>query len=407
MLSWLILTTLETSVLIGVVLVARPLIRRAFGAVVACDLWLIPAIGVLLPMRPTRPETLVETIPLPGAEVSRGVYSAAETWTAPSAVPWEALWLVGIAIWVVVQLARSARFRRSLLATATPFVPSPALVELLDRYGFRQERVFTTELAGAPFVTGLFNAKVFLPADFAQRFSAQEQQWIMVHELTHIRRGDLWARLLAEGFRALFWFNPLLHLAVQSLRQDQEYACDQTVVSRCTSQERYRYGRALMLGAGVQPQPSFVTFFRNNKERYIMLGKYRESRLNTFAGTIVCLLIGVLSLTSAPRSIAQSAESAAFDTTSITLARAEIHQVHFAANGEATMRVVAADQTGQSQEWTVVLGNSQELIAGGFNPRSFAPGHGYLIAGNRSVDPNEHRLLAMSITRPDGSVWRR
>ena len=405
MLSWLILTTLETSVLIGVVLVARPLIRRAFGAVVACDLWLIPAIGVLLPMRPTRPETLLETIPLPGAEVSRGVYSAAETWAAPSAVPWETLWLVGMAIWVVVQLVRSARFRRSLLATATPFVPSPALVELLDRYGFRRERVFTTELAGAPFVTGLFNAKVFLPADFAQRFSAQEQQWIMVHELTHIGRGDLWARLLAEAFRALFWFNPLMHLAVQSLRQDQEYACDQTVVTRCTSQERYRYGRALMLGAGVQPQPSFVTFFRNNKERYAMLGKYRESRFNTFVGAIVCLMIGVFSLTSAPRSIAQSAEAVAFDPTPITL-RAEIQMIRFVLP-EATMRVVAADQTGYSQEWTVVLGNPSELIASGLNPRSLTLGHGYLIAGNRSSDPNEHRLLATSITRPDGSVWRR
>ena len=407
MLSWLILTTLETSVLIGVVLAARPLIRRAFGAVVACDLWLIPAIGVLLPMRPPRPETLLETIPLPGAEVSRGLYTAAEIWAAPSAVPWEALWLAGVAVWVAVQLVRSARFRGSLLATATPFVPSsPALVELLDRYGFPQARVFTTQLAGAPFVMGLFNAKVYLPADFAQRFSAQEQQWIMVHELTHIRRGDLWARLVAEGLRALFWFNPLMHLAVQSLRQDQEYACDQAVVSRCTSQERYRYGRALMLGAGAQPLPSFVTFFRNNKERYAMLGKYRESRFNTFVGAIVCLMIGVLSLTSAPRSIAQSAEAVAFDA-STTLLRAEIQMVHFAGNAEATMRVMASDQTGQSQEWTVVLGNSRELIAGGFNPRSFAPGHGYLIAGNRSSDPNEHRLLATSITRPDGSVWRR
>ena len=160
-----------------------------------------------------------------------------------------------------------------------------------------------------------------------------------------------------------------------------------------------------MLGAGVQPQPSFVTFFRNNKERYAMLGKYRESLFNTFVGTIVCLLIGVFSLTSAPRSIAQSAEAVAFDPTPITL-RAEIQMVNFVMP-EATMRVVAADQTGYSQEWTVVLGNPDELIASGLNPRSLTLGHGYLIAGNRSSDSNEHRLLAASITRPDGSVWRR
>lgn len=398
MLSWLIFTTLEVSLLIGVVLVARPLIRRAFGAIVACDLWLVPAIGVLLPTRPPRPGTLLDTISLPGAEVSRNLYAAAGTWEAPSVLPWEALWLAGAAVWAAMQLARSIRFRRTLAATAAPFAASsPELIELLDRHGFRG-RVFTTTLAGAPFVTGLIKPKIFLPADFAQRFSAQEQQWVMVHELTHLKRGDLWARLVAEGLRTVFWFNPFVHLAVRSLRQDQEYACDQAVVSRCSSQERYRYGKALMLGTGAQPLPSFVTFFRNNKERYAMLGKYRESRVNSIVGAIVCLMIGVLSLTSAPRSIAQSA--------SVTLQRAEIHMVRFEGS-EAIMKVVAADQTGQMQEWTVVLGDPRELMASGFPARSFAPGAGYLITGDRSLNPSDHRLVATSITRPDGSVWRR
>src|SRR5262245_2772551 len=210
MLDWLIRTTLEMSVLIGAVLVARPLIRRAFGAVLACDLWLIPAIAVFLPTRPPRPETPLETIRLPAEEVSRGLYAAVETWQAPNTIPWEALWLAGVCAWVAVQLVRSARFRRDLHATATPFVgSSQAVVELLGRYGLSPERVFTTPCAGAPFVTGIIRANVFLPTDFVERYSAQEQQWILIHELTHIRRRDLWARLVAEGFRALFWFNPL------------------------------------------------------------------------------------------------------------------------------------------------------------------------------------------------------
>ena len=122
--DWLILTTLEMSVLIGVVLLARPPIRRAFGAVLACDLWLIPAIGALLPTRPPRPETPLETIRLPAEEVSRSVYSAVEAWQAPSTIPWEALWLAGVGVWIAVQLISSVRFRRNLYATAAPFAPS-------------------------------------------------------------------------------------------------------------------------------------------------------------------------------------------------------------------------------------------------------------------------------------------
>jgi beta-lactamase regulating signal transducer with metallopeptidase domain len=406
MLEWLIRTSLETSVLIGVVLLARPLIRRAFGAVLACDLWLIPAIGVLLPTRPPRPASALEAIRLPGEEMSRGLYSATEAWAAPTAIPWEALWLAGVVAWVAVLTLRSARFRRHLLATATPFAPSSAILELLDRYGMSPARVLMTACSGAPFVTGLFKPAVFLPTDFAQRFSAQEQQWILTHELTHIRRRDLWARVVAEGFRALFWFNPLVHLAVHQLRRDQEYACDQAVVSRRTPQERYGYGKALM-GASPEARPSFVTFFRNNTERYAMLGKYKESAWNTVVGIVVCLSIGVYSLTSAPASVAQSVAKSGYDLGSITELQADVHQATFLRGSEATLRVLAPDQSGKPQEWTVVLPTAQELQDAGVSLTSFAPGQGYVIRGSPSLDPNERRLLALTIARPDGSVWRR
>ena len=119
---------------------------------------------------------------------------------------------------------------------SAPFAAPSHILDILDRYGVSSNRVFSTPLPGAPFVTGLRNASVFLPTDFLERFSAEEQRWIVIHELTHIRRGDLWLRFAAEVFRALFWFNPLVHVAVHALRQDQEYVCDQAVVSRCTRQ---------------------------------------------------------------------------------------------------------------------------------------------------------------------------
>jgi bla regulator protein BlaR1 len=407
MVNWLILTTLETSLLIGVVLLTQPLIRRAFGANVACTLWLIPAIGAVLPTRPPRPEALLETIPLPGGEVPRSLYSGVGTWVAPGDVPWEVLWLVGVTVWVISRVIRSVRFRQSLHLTSRPFVTStPSMVELLNRFALGPGRVFSTTLAGAPFVIGLFKAKVFLPADFSERFSDQEQRWIVMHEFMHIRRGDLWARLVAEGFRSLFWFNPLMHLAVHLLHQDQEYACDQAVLGGCTGQERYQYGKALLLGSSPQRLPSFLTFFSNSKERYVMLGKHRKSALNTLVGTGACVLIGAYSLTSAPNSVAQNAVVLAYDMRSLTQLQAEVHQSRFLKDGAALM-VRAPDESGKSQEWTVALPPPSELKAAGVTIVSFAPGHGYVITGNPSLDPKEHRLLAVTITRPDGSVWTR
>jgi beta-lactamase regulating signal transducer with metallopeptidase domain len=307
MTNWLIDTTLESSFLICVVLLARPLIRRLFGAGVACALWLIPAFGVLLPARLPRPAMPIETLRLP--RIPEEFMSAAYSWVAPGVLPWASLWLAGAALLLVAQLARLGRFRRKLQSTSEPFVTdSGPMLRLLGEFGVSPLRVFTTTLEGAPFVMGLFRAKVFLPADYRERFSAEEQRWIMVHELTHIRRGDLWLRLVAEAFRTLFWFNPLVHVALRALRQDQEYACDQAVVSRCTGRERYQYGKALLLSMGQRRLPAVPAFFGNGKGRFIMLGKHRKSRLNTVLGLSVCALIGGCALTSAPVSIAQQVE---------------------------------------------------------------------------------------------------
>ena len=138
-----------------------------------------------------------------------------------------------------------------------------------------------------------------------------------------------------------------------------------------------------------------------------MLGKYKESALNTVVGMVVCLLIGVLSLTSAPTSVAQNAGGSGYDLGSITELHAEVQQVSFLAGTEGTLRVLAPDQSGKPQEWTVVLTNTRELREAGITLASFAPGHGYRISGSPSLDPKERRLLAVTITRPDGSVWRR
>jgi hypothetical protein len=176
-------------------------------------------------------------------------------------------------------------------------------------------------------------------------------------------------------------------------------------VSRCTAEERYRYGKALVLGTSPEARPSFVTFFRNNKERYAMLGKYRESTFKTVAGAVTCLMIGVLALTSAPRSIAQDARGE-YNLSAITQLQAEIHMAKWV-QGEATLRVMAPNQAGQLQEWTVVLASPMELRNAGLNPSFFAPGHGYVISGYPSVDTQQHRFFAMTVTRPDGQVWTR
>ena len=162
-----------------------------------------------------------------------------------------------------------------------------------------------TDLPGTPFVTGLFRPLVYLPSDFFQRFTREEQRWVVQHELTHAARGDLWIQVLWELLRGVFWFNPIVHLAAGAMRDDQELACDQAVLSGGTNEDRYSYGRALMVGAGAYLFPSLLNFFGNQKERIAMIRNHKASLRRDIVGVGLCALVGIFALTKAPVSVAE------------------------------------------------------------------------------------------------------
>lgn len=72
---------------------------------------------------------------------------------------------------------------------------------------------------------------VLLPAA-AHEWSDDRIHVVVSHELAHIARGDWAIQWLAELLRSLYWFNPLVWLACQRLRQESEYACDDEVLKR-------------------------------------------------------------------------------------------------------------------------------------------------------------------------------
>ncbi len=115
-------------------------------------------------------------------------------------------------------------------------------VMVLQEYAFRRRAA--RGLAG-PAVMGALWPRLVLPADFQTRFSARERDLILLHERTHIRRGDPIANLVLAGCRVLGWCNPMIHIGAAFARIDQELACDATVLA-LRGDIRGDYARALL-----------------------------------------------------------------------------------------------------------------------------------------------------------------
>lgn len=199
------LIRLQIAAAVGVlaVLLLRLPVRRLFGPRLAYGLWsLVPiaAIAALFPSLADATLTGAAATPL-GASLALKVLLA---------------WAAGAALLAGVMVLQERYFHR------------------------RAER----GLAG-PAVMGALWPRLVLPADFEARFSARERELILLHERTHIRRGDPVANLIVAGCRVVGWCNPAIHLSAALARVDQELACDATVLA-VRGDIRADYARALL-----------------------------------------------------------------------------------------------------------------------------------------------------------------
>ena len=105
-----------------------------------------------------------------------------------------------------------------------------------------------SRLISAPVSFGFHPNIIVLPGEHIHRLSQKELRHILLHELTHIRHGDLLTNYIVCALQALFWFNPFVWLAMGQLRRDREAYCDWTVINRFSSEgERIEYGSTIRL----------------------------------------------------------------------------------------------------------------------------------------------------------------
>ena len=73
--------------------------------------------------------------------------------------------------------------------------------------------------------------KIVVPVGLWSELSSDERIAVLHHELSHLRRGDLWKSLAARIILALHWFNPLAWISARRFDESAEWACDALMAS--------------------------------------------------------------------------------------------------------------------------------------------------------------------------------
>ncbi|HKH93358.1 MAG TPA: M56 family metallopeptidase [Gemmatimonadaceae bacterium] len=91
---------------------------------------------------------------------------------------------------------------------------------------------------GVPVTWGVVYPVVLLPDD-ADEWPEERRRYVLVHEMAHVKRLDALTQLVGQLALALFWFDPLVWIAVRRMQLEREHACDDYVLRHGTQPSRY------------------------------------------------------------------------------------------------------------------------------------------------------------------------
>lgn len=180
-------------------------------------------------------------------------------------------------IWLTVasgMLIRKGSMYQSYIRHVTAGAEPVCDTAFLDRLAVMAERagigrpveLCVNPQVSSPMLVGYFHPCIILPdADVPEK----DFQYIVMHELTHYKRRDIWYKWLVQFAVCLHWFNPFVHLMSREIDRACEFACDEAVVAKMGYGYAADYGKTLlnaMAAGGTFREPLAVITMSANKE---------------------------------------------------------------------------------------------------------------------------------------------
>lgn len=174
---------------------------------------------------------------------------------------------------------------------------------------------YYSDVIQTSFVFGMFPPKIYLPS----HIETEKLKYVLLHEQTHIRRGDFIFRMLSYIALAIHWFNPLVWVAFYVSETDMELSCDETVMKKAGKDIRKEYASVLLeMAAGKEILMAGIPAFGKNqtKKRLQFIADYRQKRFvfTAVGGVVVLIIVLILAANPKEQSKAETKEDHTIQT---------------------------------------------------------------------------------------------
>ncbi len=278
---------LTSSVLIGVVMVLRWLLRGKVRQRLLYAAWLLVALRLLVPVQFGQWSFSLNTLTQTVTEHSQTLQQAQQVLETPVAGPSEEearqqltqqyreqgldlkapevqvqletqveaetasltvlevlkiVWLVGIGIMALWFLLTNLIFmRRAKNRSQVLDADAPVQIRVSDR-------------VPTPCLVGLFRPVIYVTPECTE--NPEMLHHVLTHEIAHLRQWDPVWSLVRCVCLCIYWFDPLVWIAAAQSRRDCELSCDEAALKQLGDKERVAYGKTLLAMIRASSAPS-------------------------------------------------------------------------------------------------------------------------------------------------------
>ncbi len=207
------------------------------------------------------------------------------------------VWVIGMIVSLLWYCVCYRKFKKEL-TSSKKLESTPTFNSLKTTMNIKKPiEVYRNESCASPMLVGIFTYKLILNKNLSEK----SLDYVLKHELVHLKRNDLWWKYLFLFIKIVHWYNPLVYLFEKPFDINLEQSCDEIIVNDLSSFERKEYAHTILDSVNVNN--NFASFdvrlssskdnLRKRINKLLNYDKNKKSSQSITALTITLILMCV------------------------------------------------------------------------------------------------------------------